>query len=126
MKIAYHKDRLTEEQARELLKLLSEEFRIPCPGLSWTFRSRRGLFKRFAYWISAGPLVWRGSTNCLLHEFAHALAEKRHHTKVGHDYRYMEALHDTVLAWFGQDGMNKYDWQSEYSTVAAYGRRHGG
>lgn len=118
-------DRLTRAEVQEVIAVLAVEFDMPIPKLRWSIRSTRGramyVRSKSLYVISMGPCVWRGTTNCLLHEFAHCLDRVRNGRMNGHNGYYMAALRDTVLAWFGN--LSQYDWDSEYTSVSAYGRR---
>lgn len=114
------RDRLLRADAEELIEILSAHFEVPVPTLRWSQRSVRGYAYYTRWLIAAGPLVWRGTTNCLLHEFAHLLAYRRYGKDgEGHKRRFIETLIEVVEAWHGD--VTKYGWGTEYITVAAAG-----
>lgn len=113
-------DRMTKEEAKEILSILAAEFGCKVPALYWSDNCRRGSADRTKWRISAGPRVWRGSTNCLIHEFAHILTYHRFKEDHGsHGNKFINALYDVAVAWLGDS--SKYDWSSEYYSVMAAG-----
>lgn len=111
-------DRLTKNEAAEMLTILAVYFSLPVPHLRWTERARRAWAYPIEGIIVAGPRVWLGTTNALLHEFAHLLAYSRT-KKHGHGKGFIDALHDVATAWHGDPA--RYAWTLEYKTVAATG-----
>jgi hypothetical protein len=116
-------DRLLRGEAEEMIEILAAYFNVTAPTLRWSLRSLRGQACLNQWWISAGPLVWRGTTNCLLHEFAHLLAGKRalRACKLikNHGPEFIAALQEVAEAWHGD--VSKYGWNTEYKTVMAAG-----
>jgi hypothetical protein len=118
-------DRLLRPEAEEMLGILAAHFEVTVPTLRWTYRSKRGQACLNSWWISAGPLVWRGTTNCLLHEFAHLLAGKRalkaEKLIKNHGPEFVATLREVAEAWHGD--VSRYGWNTEYKTVMAAGVR---
>ena len=117
-------DRLHKHEAEELLQILASHFGIPTPNLSWTFRSKRGWANYRKWNISSGPLAWRGTTNSLLHEFAHLLNHKRNPAEADrrpHGKAFIATLYEVIEAWHGN--ASQYSWGTEYVTVRAAGPR---
>lgn len=119
---------LAKSEAVEMLGILAREFDIPAPSLSWSQRVKRGSAHYLRNLIVAGPCAWRGAEACLIHEFAHILNHRRHFDgfavrglkrKSHHGAEFMQALLDTIIAWYGD--ASAYPWKTEYRTIAAFG-----
>lgn len=109
---------MTCADAQEAIKLLSAEFRIIPPYLSWSNRAKRGwafTWGKHGNRIAVGPRCWRGPEATLLHEFAHILAWRRtgsHIKSPGHNEFFWRMLEKVVLAWYGN--FDAYPWDTEY------------
>jgi len=119
-------DRLLKTEALELLAILAVHFNVPMPNLAWSIDGVRGHAKLEQWTIFAGARSWIGTTNLLLHEFAHLLNFKRNgygRTRSGarrpHGPLFIETLYEVAEAWHGDAA--KYGWGLEYKTVAAAG-----
>ena len=109
-------DTLTRAQAEKVLILLSEHFSIAPPQLKWSKCSRRGRYNGRKHSVAAGPNSWRGLTNCLLHEFAHALTHKRFPDARPHGAEFIAVLWEVVCVW--HDDPHAYAWAQEYAHIA--------
>lgn len=124
-----HSKVLTEQEAREALDILQKWFETPRFNLQWSARTKRGRAYYRRGVIKVGPQCWRGTTDSLLHEFAHLLAFHYAFRRGcpldgrGHGRTFHHALHQVVGAWYG-DG-SKYGWATEYKNVLAYAKREG-
>ncbi len=124
-------DLLTQQQAEEGLAKLALNFGIPKPRLSWTNQAKNGRAWNIHNRIALGPRCWRGTTNSLLHEFAHILSWQRQRQALraagfatpnvvfGHGRHFIDTLIDVVEFWF-QGDLSKYGWFSEYRSIARF------
>lgn len=123
-----HSKVLTEQEAREALDLLANWFETQRVELRWSLRQRRGRAYYRRGLVSTGPNCWRGTTDSLLHEFAHILcfryALRRGLTDGrGHGRDFQHTLHQVAAAWYGN--AHGYGWKTEYKNVKAYAVREG-
>ncbi len=111
-----------------MLSLLSQEFDIIEPRLSWSNRAKNGLaYGMGQNRISCGPKCWRGVEDALLHEFTHILAWRKSGlsiSQVGHTEFFWIMLEKVCMAWYNNP--NKYNWDNEYKRGQIWhGKRKG-
>ena len=119
---------MEKTQIQEMVALLAAEFKIGEPKLVFT-RSRIGSYAPWSNRIKIGLKSWRGIENLILHEFAHALTDFRYgrirRTPYGkaiwHGPEFAKCLIEIINAWYGDQA--KYDWDTEYRSLRAYGPR---
>jgi hypothetical protein len=121
---------MTKAEANEALYILAKWFEINRPFLVWSIRTTRGRASWSRRCVKVGPKCWRGTTDSLLHEFAHLFAMesslKRYGTiepGCGHGPAFWHAMHMVAAAWCGDP--SKYGWATEYRSGFAYARREG-
>lgn len=110
---------MTRIQAKITLKHLSEHFGIPVPTLRWRRRRNRSSYVRKSHTIWLAPCPWRGAVDSLLHEFAHALTEKRDGEIFLHGYYFKKSLLDVASLYYGDP--KRYGWHTEYEDVYRFG-----
>ena len=104
---------MDEDGAREMLALLSPEFGVPPPRLRWIMGARAWYYYNLRE-IRVGPNSWGGVENCVIHEFAHHVAQSLD-GNYGHRGRFFEYLCEVARVWYGDE--SRYGWSYEYKSL---------
>lgn len=116
-------------QAKEIITLLSKEFKVRPPKLEM-IRGKRSWYRSRKKLISFG-VGWENHftrENVLLHEFAHHLEYCRNggqlaDKKSAHSAYFVKCLIEVVEYYYGD--LSKYAWDKEYKQVQRfYYRKH--
>lgn len=102
---------MTYQQSVDLLARLSQHFGIDTPNLQ-LYLSEASLYHQPSntIWLASHP--WRGTIDSILHEFAHALADKTMPSPEHHGRAFQDALLRVVTFYYGKP--EQYGWHSEY------------
>lgn len=109
---------MTKQQVEEMLTILSKEFRIKKPKLSWSKRNAGRAFGRRR--VALGHRHGTDIEYVVLHEFAHILTHKLHGPRIHHGPEFMFTLRRVAEAWYGSDQL--YPWDKEYKTIQKWWR----
>jgi hypothetical protein len=112
---------MTRDEATEIVRMLSIEFKMPVPAIKWHGNVTNGRYRHGV--IVLGPRMWRG-VDCVLHEFAHYLEYRsvcRYRAQdIGcHGPAFHDALTSVAEAWYGD--ATQYAWGTEYKHLAQAG-----
>lgn len=110
---------MTEQEAKDLLKVLAREFGVKIPKLRWSLRRKRGRYTGRI--IIVGPKVHPNTLDNLLHEFAHHLDKHSNGFCANHERAFCETLERVVRFHYGDASL--YPWKIEYQCVRNYAIR---
>jgi hypothetical protein len=98
---------------------LAKHFDILQPTLRWRRSMNRSSYVRKSHTIWIAPYPWRGATDSILHEFAHALTEQTYHFSFSHGECFKESLLKVAKFYYGNP--RRYGWHTEYEDVYSFG-----
>lgn len=116
---------LSQQEAEETLDKLTEHFGVDVT-LIWDNRIRNGFWRPSRDEIHLGSKCWAG-VSTVLHEYAHALCDKRHGRitrtvrRKFHGKEFCDCLKEISIFFYGD--ASKYPYQKEYKHVQAYFRK---
>jgi len=129
MQVTYLKEEKHEigvDEIQDAVELLSEHFKIPVPHVKVTWNQGSKCSYRRSYWgfwseMSISRDDWHGITDCVLHEFTHALRGFRS-GKHYHDVRFFLALKEVCEVWLGD--AEWFRWDRDYNPIWKQAVRH--